>query len=207
MYKRKFVTPSVVGTAVLLMSFSSWGMCASDGTSSKDDAAKPSATSSAAKPADSANEQITALKQQMALQQKQIEQLQKALEKQNALLEKLAAAPAATAQVAQPAPPAKPAAGVEQAAQPHPSSLGEVASTSPIIPAHRKAENASAGLGGDPLGVRGGEPDAKAMVEKKLSDLAYGNIKIGATFFGDFSHYTDAGFAPAKHGSASSNCR
>ncbi len=31
----------------------------------------------------------------------------------------------------------------------------------------------------------------------KLSDLAHGKVKIGATFYGNFSHYTDAGYAPA----------
>jgi hypothetical protein len=31
----------------------------------------------------------------------------------------------------------------------------------------------------------------------KLSDLAHGKIKIGATFYGNFTHYTDAGFSPA----------
>lgn len=30
----------------------------------------------------------------------------------------------------------------------------------------------------------------------KLSDLANGKVKIGATFFGDFSHYTDTSFGP-----------
>lgn len=35
--------------------------------------------------------------------------------------------------------------------------------------------------------------DAK---ETKLSDLAYGKVHIGATFFGDYSYYTDTGFGP-----------
>ena len=38
-------------------------------------------------------------------------------------------------------------------------------------------------------------PQAKA--EEKLSDLAYGKVKIGATFYGNFTHYTDTGYAPA----------
>ena len=37
----------------------------------------------------------------------------------------------------------------------------------------------------------------KNKVEEKLSDLAYGKVTIGATFYGDFAHYNDAGFAPA----------
>lgn len=35
------------------------------------------------------------------------------------------------------------------------------------------------------------------QTEKKLSDLAHGKVKLGATFYGNFSHYTDAGYAPA----------
>ncbi len=32
--------------------------------------------------------------------------------------------------------------------------------------------------------------------QDKLSDLAHGKIKLGATFFGDFTHSTDTGFGP-----------
>ncbi len=39
-------------------------------------------------------------------------------------------------------------------------------------------------------------PQAKS-VEEKLSDLAYGKVKIGATVYGNFTHYTDTGAAPA----------
>ncbi|HTR66120.1 MAG TPA: hypothetical protein VMH85_10125 [Terriglobales bacterium] len=35
-----------------------------------------------------------------------------------------------------------------------------------------------------------------AAVEGKLSDLAHGKVKIGATFYGDYSYYTDTGFGP-----------
>jgi hypothetical protein len=37
----------------------------------------------------------------------------------------------------------------------------------------------------------------QAKVEEKLSDLAYGKVKIGATVYGNFTHYTDTGYAPA----------
>ena len=33
--------------------------------------------------------------------------------------------------------------------------------------------------------------------EDKLSDLAHGKVKVGATWYGNFSHYSDAGYAPA----------
>jgi hypothetical protein len=38
--------------------------------------------------------------------------------------------------------------------------------------------------------------DTKAAKKSELSDLAFGKVKIGATFFGDFSSYTDTAFAP-----------
>lgn len=40
-------------------------------------------------------------------------------------------------------------------------------------------------------------PPPPAGNKDKLSDLAYGKVKLGATFYGNFSHYTDAGYAPA----------
>jgi TolA-binding protein len=40
-------------------------------------------------------------------------------------------------------------------------------------------------------------PPPPAEDKDKLSDLAYGKVKLGATFYGNFSHYTDAGYAPA----------
>ncbi|MGA2983328.1 MAG: hypothetical protein ABSG32_05910 [Terriglobia bacterium] len=153
MYKRKLVTPIVVGMAMLLMGVPTLGILASDGASSAGDATTPPAAS-ATQPSTSANEQITTLKQQMALQQKQIEQMQKALEDQKRLLEQLSK-PASTmeqaAQSAKPAAgtgqaaqPAKAAVGTEPAAQPHPASLGEVASTTPMIPqSQAKVENAA----------------------------------------------------------------
>ena len=145
MHKRRLLTPRVVGMAILLMCTWTLGILASDGNSTAGDATTPPAAS-AAKPGANAAEQITALKQQMALQQKQIEQMQKALEQQKQLLEKLSKAAPATeqaAQPAQPAQPAKPAAATQQAAQPHASSLGEVASTTPMIPqTQQKVDNA-----------------------------------------------------------------
>lgn len=47
------------------------------------------------------------------------------------------------------------------------------------------------------LGLQETQKDIKNTLETKLSDLAHGKVKIGATFYGSFSHYTDAGYAPA----------
>ena len=40
------------------------------------------------------------------------------------------------------------------------------------------------------------KPPSAQAGEGKLSDLAYGKIKIGATFYGDWAYYTDTGFGP-----------
>ena len=36
----------------------------------------------------------------------------------------------------------------------------------------------------------------KEKVEEKLSDLAYGKVKIGGVFYGDWAYYTNTGFGP-----------
>jgi hypothetical protein len=41
------------------------------------------------------------------------------------------------------------------------------------------------------------QKDVQKTLDTKLSDLAHGKVKIGATFYGNFSHYSDAGYAPA----------
>jgi hypothetical protein len=142
MHKSKLITPRIVGTAILLTGLWTMGIFASDGGSSSGDATTPPAAS-AAKSSANANDQITTLKQQMALQQKQIEQMQKALEQQKQLLEQLTKSAPATAQAA------KPAAATEQSSQPRAPGLGEVASTTPIIPqSQKKSEDATVPVAG-----------------------------------------------------------
>jgi len=139
MHKCKLVTPKVVGLAILLMCLWALGVLAGDGNSPAADTTTPPAAS-AAQPSANASEQITALKQQMVLQQQQIEQMQKALAEQKRLLEQLTKPAPATEQAAQ---PAQPAAATQPPAQPHAASLGEVASTTPMIPqSQKKTENA-----------------------------------------------------------------
>ena len=164
MHKRRLVTPRVVGMAMLLMIATTWGIFAKDGTSSTRDATTPPAAS-ATKPVAGANDQITLLKQQMALQQKQIEQMQKALAEQNRLLEQLSKPAPATEQGAQPvqaAQPAKAAVSNSQASEQHSISLGEVASTSPVIPQFKKkSENAiTSSAAGSPTIHMGATPGA-----------------------------------------------
>jgi flagellar motor protein MotB len=47
------------------------------------------------------------------------------------------------------------------------------------------------------LALQETQKNVKDTLDNKLSDLAHGKVKIGATFYGNFSHYTDAGYAPA----------
>ena len=163
MQKRRFLNTRVVGMAIILMGLWTLGILANDGGTSTGSTTTPS-TASAAKPSRSAEQQINALKQQMALQQQQIEQIQKALQQQKQLLEQLTKPAPATEQATQPATPTKPAkpatgTGTEQASQPHPSSLGEVATTSPMIPQSKKqTENALAPVGASPMIHMGATP-------------------------------------------------
>ncbi|MGO8790692.1 MAG: hypothetical protein ACLQVL_25365 [Terriglobia bacterium] len=140
--------------AILLMCLWAFGVFASDGKSG--DGSTPPAAS-AAQPSADASEQVTVLKQQMALQQKQIEQMQKALEEQKRLLEQLtkpAPAPQQAAQPAKVAQPSKPAAANQPAAQPHAASLGDVASTTPMIPqSQKKADTAIATMPAAPTSI------------------------------------------------------
>ena len=189
MHKRRLLTPRVVGMAILLMCTWTLGILASDGNSPAGDATTPPAAS-AAKPSANAAEQITALKQQMALQQKQIEQMQKALEQQKQLLEKLSKAAPATEQAAQPvqpAQPAKPAAATQQAAQPHASSLGEVASTTPMIPqSQQKVDNAIVTMPAAPAAITANR-NAAGDQETSPLQLHIGDATLTPVGFMDFT--------------------
>jgi hypothetical protein len=181
MHKRRLVTPGVVGMAMLLMGVSAWGIHASDRTSSAGDVTTPP-PASATNPSANANEQIAILKQQMALQQKQIEQMQKALEDQKRLLEQLTKPASATEQAA------KPATGAEPAAQPHSASLGEVASTSPMIPqSQKKVENAAGPVAATPAAIRIGSPAPAKGAETSPLQFHIGNATIMPVGFMDFT--------------------
>ena len=196
MHKRKLVTTRVVGMAVLIMCFWTLGLLARDGNAPAGDATAPSAAS-AAKPSADTSDQVTALKQQMVLQQKQIEQMQKALEQQRQLLEKLtkpapaadqAPTPTKAAQPVASAPVAQPAAAAPQAAQPQAPSLGEVASTSPMIPHPQKKVNNTIGnyAGGTAPTIAA---NSNAAGEKETSPLQIhiGDATITPVAFMDFT--------------------
>jgi hypothetical protein len=190
MHKCKLVTPRVVGLAILLMGVSAWGIHASDGSSPAGDATQPPAAS-AAQPAAHAPDQITILKQQMALQQKQIEQMQKALQEQKQLLEKLTQPAPATEQAAQPtdaAPPAKPAVALQQAAPPHAASLGNVASTSPMIPqSQKKVDNTIAPIGAGVTSISAAAVQGDKADEASPLQIHIGTATLTPIGFMDFT--------------------
>jgi hypothetical protein len=163
----------VVSMAVLLAGLAPLPNLGSDRPpSDKQATASAEAT---AKPAAESQDPIAALKQQMALQQKQIDQLQKALVEQRQLLEQALRA-------------AKPAAAAEQAAPPESTSLGEVASTSPMIPKGlTKPENASAPLAPATLSARTAKPAKSEGEETSPLQLRVGDATITPVGFMDFT--------------------
>ncbi len=155
--------------------------------------------------------QIAQLKKQLALQQEQIAQLLQAVNK----LQTLVAAsvkPSAGPSVAQSSPNVaapsvtqpvnKMSAALASHAAPQYPSAGEVASLSPVVPTEAvavgsgPASKASSGIlptaSNAPLPV-----PAQAEKHPKLGPIATQNFKVGATFYGNFSHYTGTGYGPA----------
>jgi hypothetical protein len=190
MHKRRLVTPKVVGMAMILMVVTTWGIFANDGTSSTGDATTAPAAS-ATKPVVGANDQITLLKQQMALQQKQIEQMQKALADQRQLLEQLTKPAPATEQAAQPVQPAQPAkaaVSTQQATQQHTTSLGEVASTSPMIPqSQKKADNSIAPAGAGSVWMGSSNRSGGAGDDSSPLQIHIGDATLTPVGFMDFT--------------------
>jgi hypothetical protein len=174
MQKRRLVTDTVVGMAALLMWLSPMSSLGSDHPSSTEKQATPPAET-AAKTKTDANDQITVLKQQMALQQQQIEQLQKALEGQKRLLEQLV----------------KPATATQQAVLPQSPNLGQVASTSPIIP--RTAEKSAPGSEGNRV-ASGLIPSAAARVATPAPPPKEGDETSPLQFHIGNAYITPVGF-------------
>src|SRR5690348_17211219 len=146
-------------------------------------------------------DEIDQLKKQLALQQEQIAQLLQAMNRLEAQVTATAHSTTA-APVAQPAPNlAAAAASISQAAPQFPSA-GEVASLSPVVPIDSAAtETGSASKispGILPNASSAAVPvPAQAEKNEKLGPIATQNIKLGATFYGNFSHYNETGFVPA----------
>ena len=196
MQKRTLELLTAVSLAALLLGASPMFIRASDQAAS----AKPeTATPEEANPKSTtdANPQVTALKQQMVLQQKQIEQMQKTLEEQKRLLERLSKTAPSSEPATQPVKSAAPSAKEAQAvaepvavttpANPPPhSSLGEVASTTPIIPQSKtKVQNAAIPVGVSPP-IAGGSPNPAGDDASPLQ-LRVGDAYITPVGFMDFT--------------------
>jgi uncharacterized coiled-coil protein SlyX len=153
---------------------------------------KAATPASAAKKDDSqtataSSQDVKALENKVAEQQAQIEKLTRAVDLLTGRLNDTSAK--APAEPAQPAPAA------------------QVTSLTPVIPASVSSASAELGVAAAPAAnpvpqkkevtVTEGQVKTSTTPELTLSDLAYGKIKIGATVYASFSHFTDAGFGPA----------
>jgi hypothetical protein len=161
-------------------------------------------------PADS-TEQIAQLKKQLAIQQQQIAQLLEAMNRLQAEVAASANSPkgvpvpqpsqnAAVSSNAKPVSPVATSAGLRPA--PQFPSTGEVASLSPVVPAESVAvgsrSNSTIATGLSPVASNAPQPAPPQEAKKeKLGPIATQDVKIGATFYGNFSHYGETGYGPA----------
>jgi hypothetical protein len=124
----------------------------------------------------------------------QIQELREALEKRIDKLEgSLAAKDAELKQAQQQAAEAKAeAAKAQAAASAQNQAVNEnsaAVSTLQSTVKDLKGANAS-------LAAQVSETSAKSVKKGELSELAFGKVKIGGTFFGDYSYWTSVGYAP-----------
>jgi len=175
MQTRRLVTSTVVGLAALLMGLSPILIFASDRPSPPKEQTAAS-TEVATKSDPGANDEVTALKEQMAVQQKQVEQLQKALDDQRRLLEQMLKPTPATQQAVTQAPNAR---------QEDPP---QVASVTPVIPKSlAKPENASTPLAAGVLAVPVASPEKDKAEETSPLQLHVGSAYITPVGFMDFT--------------------
>jgi hypothetical protein len=115
-------------------------------------------------------DEVGILKEQLAVQQQEIEQLRQALDDQKKLLQRVAASGTQGASI----PPAfLPNAGQAP-------SLGQVASTTPIVPAVAKSTNAMGPLSGQPAGIgsAAGQVESKSAVPRAPLTLTIGDAEF-----------------------------
>jgi hypothetical protein len=214
MQKRTLELLTAVGLAALLLGASPMFMRASDQTTPAKTQTATSDDANAKTAADT-DPQVAALKQQMALQQKQIEQMQKALEEQKKLLEQLVNTKTTNEQAAQPVKPAATTAKAAQpvkavdaktqvattpattpvattqvvttpAEQTQAPSLGQVASTSPMIPqSQKKVENAIVPMATGPTTMA--PTNAAGDTETSPLQLHIGDATLTPVGFMDFT--------------------
>ena len=136
--------------------------------------------------APASSSEIEQLRQMILQQQRQIDELKRtAAEQKSQDLQKNQDSTAT----------AKPDASAPSASS---RGIGEVASTTPILPPLPAAATLPAVVP-PPQAARpasSSTADAVADLEKKLSDLAFGKVKIGGTFYGFYSVFPQTGFGP-----------
>ncbi|MGO9275817.1 MAG: hypothetical protein ACLQOO_37175 [Terriglobia bacterium] len=143
-------------------------------------AAKPESESPATPASSPKNDEVKALKDQLALQQKQIDQLQKALEEQKQLLQTIQMNQSGTTTQAASTTSQSTTGGQASASPNLGGNLGQVASLTPVIPATPKAGAAPA-----PHVVVSSYPPSGGAEGEKSSPLSVG--------IGDFE-FTPGGF-------------
>jgi TolA-binding protein len=133
-------------------------------------------------------------------QQQQISRLRQEVQSRDAVIQQLqqSSSSQATPEQAQQEADAAAFANAQRSQRLSPARRDSAASrtlttASLTAPVSSSAPAAPAAAAAEPAPV----PPPPAGDKDKLSDLAYGKVKIGATFYGNFSHYTDAGYGPA----------
>lgn len=148
---------------------------AATGSAPSGDAGSPKAVST---------DDLQQLRQRIAEQEEQIKRLEQAVKEQRALLEKAVNAVSTNAATAV----------VGNNTDSVGTTLGSDKDQVKLVPVAARAVPAPRPAAPRPAAAQGNQ--AKEKVEQKLSDLAYGKIKLGGTFFGDWAYYTDTGFGP-----------
>ena len=200
MHKRRLVTPRVVGMAMLLMGVSAWGILASDGTSSAGDATTPPAAS-ATKPSakrQRANYRSQATNGSSAETDRANAEGFGGAETASGTTHQARSGHGASGATGQPetgrghraaAQPANAAAARSKPPNRTPASLGEVASTSPMIPqSQKKVENAIAPIGGgDPSPISAARTGGEADAETSPLQFHIGTATLTPVGFMDFT--------------------
>ena len=150
--------------------------------------ASPAADNSKA-PVRITEQDVRELRDALAAQQQQIAAQQQQIKKQQEMLERLNQALQQNSAAGQNAEPRQAAAQpVRQA-----PNLGQVASTTPIIPA---GESTSTPKIADVTSGQVAEPGSKPSSVTDSIVLADGKIKIGALAYADYAYYYNTGFGP-----------
>jgi TolA-binding protein len=138
-------------------------------------------------------QRLDRMQQALDAQQEQISRLKDQLQERDAVIQKLQET--SPVQATGETTPRTDASGRHDFAAPKTFSADDVAAGSGSLTANLSSPVTSTTA--VPAVATAPVPPPPAEDKDKLSDLAYGKVKLGATFYGNFSHYTDAGYAPA----------